>query len=122
MNPSGPQAPKPNGPANVLSLLAQSPDKWVQLGTLALISLSGLGNWAATWNSSNQTKDEISHGQERIRQEVIAQVRDIHQWVNDSKEEFHRANQDSASNKRLLIKLSDQIDDIEHRLTKTPPQ
>lgn len=120
-----PDSPKPNGMTAVLSALAQSANKWVQLGTLGLIGLTGFGNWAATWNSSDRNKQEIEisrrvawEGEQRIRAEVIKQVADIHEWMRNATDEFHKGNEDSAYNRKTLAKLSDELDDIQRRLAK----
>jgi hypothetical protein len=93
--------PKPNSTPNVLSTLASSSSQWVQLATVGLVALSGVGNWAAT----NHNKEELSAGQERIRAEVIRQVDEIHEWVEKSRAEFHQGNEDSAANRKLLTAI-----------------
>lgn len=110
------QSPKPNGVMALLSTLAHSTDKWVQLGTLGLIALSGFGNWLATWNSSDRNKQEIEvsrrvawEGEQRIREDVRKQVADIHEWMRRSTEEFHQGNEDSAKNRKTLAGILDDI-------------
>jgi hypothetical protein len=118
-----PNAKSPNGALALLSTLAQSTNKWVQLGTLALIAFSGIGNWLATWNSSNANRTEIevnrrenSQGQERLRAEVARQVEEIHSWIRSSTEEFHKGNEDSAANRKLLNQLvKEDLDAFERR-------
>src|SRR5215831_15501129 len=96
-----PSKPPPNGMSSVLTSLAHSTDRWVQLGTLALIAFSGLRNWVATWNSADRNKEEIeinrrvaAEGEARIRTEVIRQVQEIHGWLRESADEFHKDNED----------------------------
>jgi hypothetical protein len=103
MSNSAPQtpAPKPNGTAGVLSTLASSGNQWVQLATVGLVALSGFGNWTAT----NRNKEEITAGQERIREVVIRQVDEIHEWIEKSRAEFHQGNEDSAANRKLLTAI-----------------
>lgn len=123
--PTGdPQGTK-NGLTGLLTMLAHSSNAWVQAGTLVLIAFSGLGNWVATWNSADRNKTEIEisrrvawEGEQRIREDVRKQVADIHKWMSDATEEFHKGNADSAANRRMLAKLSDEVDDIQRRLTK----
>ena len=93
----------------LLTTLAQSGHAWVQFGTLALIALSGLGNWVATWNSADRNKTEIEvsrrvawEGEQRIREELRKQVNEIHAWMKDATDEFHKGNEDSAANRRTL--------------------
>src|SRR5215469_12501250 len=109
--PTGPPQPhkSSNGMVQLLTALAHSGDKWVQFGILLLVGLSGFGNWVATWNSADRNKQEIEvsrrvtwEGQERIRQEVFRQVAEIHRWMQEATEEFHKGNEDSASNRRTL--------------------
>lgn len=121
--PTAPEPQKPNGVAQVLASLAQSSHAWVQFGTLLLIGLAGLGNWAATWNAASKNRQEIEvsrrvnwEGQERIRSEVIRQVSEIHSWMSQATEEFHKGNADSAANRKLLNQLVRQdLDDFEER-------
>jgi len=111
-----------NGTSKLLTVLAQSGNQWVQLATVGLVALSGLGNWVATWNSSDRNKQEIEisrrvawESNERVRQEVIKQVDDIHQWMKASTEEFHRGNEDSAANKKVLLVFKEELEGFEAR-------
>jgi hypothetical protein len=120
---SQPPAKSSNGMMNLLSTLAQSTNKWVQLGTLGLIAFSGIGNWVATWNSADRNKAEIEisrrvawEGEQRIRAEVIAQVHDMHDWMVQARNSFSQGNADSAENRKMLVKLTQDIDDIERKL------
>jgi|SRR5215472_2244248 len=104
-----PQPKQPNGTAALLTTLAQSGNQWVQLGTLLCVGIAGIGNWVATWNSSDRNKQEIEisrrvnwESNEKVRQEVIKQVGDIHDWMRGATEEFHKGNEDSAANRRTL--------------------
>jgi hypothetical protein len=119
-DPSSPNAKPPNGALALLSTLAHSSDKWVQLGTLGLIGLSGFGNWVATWNSANQNRQEIEvsrrvnwEGQERVRAEVVRQIQEIHTWMRNATEEFHRGNEDSAANRKTLKELAEDMEKLE---------
>jgi hypothetical protein len=110
---------------NLLSVLAQSTNKWVQLGTLGLIGLSGLGNWMATWNSADRNKAEIEisrrvtwEGEQRIKAEVVRQVQEIHDWVAQARTAFSQGNADSAENRRMLTKLIQDVDDIKRKLNQ----
>jgi hypothetical protein len=123
-SPEAPQSQKPpNGLVSVLSSLATSGNKWVQFGTLGLIGLSGVGNWVATWNSANQNRQEIEvsrrvnwEGQERVRAEVVRQIEEIHSWMQEATDEFHKGNADSAVNRKLLTKLMrDDLESYEQR-------
>jgi hypothetical protein len=105
-------SPSSSKTVELLATLAKSSDKWVQLGTLILIGLAGLGNWLATWNSSDRNKAEIEtsrrvlwESNERVRQEVIKQIDEMHGWIKDAMVEFHRGNQDSAENRKILTKI-----------------
>jgi hypothetical protein len=120
---SQPPAKSSNGMMNLLSVLAQSTNKWVQLGTLGLIGLSGLGNWVATWNSADRNKAEIEisrrvawEGEQRIKAEVVRQVQEVHDWVAQSRTAFSQGNVDSAENRKMLTKLIQDVDDIERKL------
>jgi hypothetical protein len=120
---SQPPAKSSNGMMNLLSVLAQSTNKWVQLGTLGLIGFSGLGNWIATWNSADRNKAEIEisrrvawEGEQRIRAEVVRQVQEMHDWVAQARNSFSQGNADSAENRKMLVKLTQDVDDIERKL------
>jgi hypothetical protein len=111
-----------NGTAKLLTVLAQSGNQWVQLATVGLVALSGVGNWVATWNSSDRNKQEIEisrrvawEGEQRIREEVRHQIEDIHKWIQDSIDEFHKGNADSAQNKRLLGEFKEELAGFEAR-------
>jgi len=84
----------------------------VQIGTLALIGLSGLGNWFTTNTTSDRNRAQIEinraaseYQAERVREDVRKQILDIHDWINDSKSEFHQGNVDSAENRKLLLSI-----------------
>jgi len=98
--------------SQLLSTLAQSGHQWVQFAVLILVGLSGFGNWVATWNSGDRSRQEIEvsrrvawEGQERLREEVRRQVNDIHMWLKEATEEFHRGNADSAENNKMLKEM-----------------
>jgi hypothetical protein len=118
----------PNGMVALLSTLAHSSDKWVQLGTLGLIGLSGIGNWVATWNSADRNKNEIEisrrvawEGEQRIKAEVVAQVREMHDWIEQARTSFSQGNADSAENRKMLVKLTQDVDELERKLNKGTP-
>jgi hypothetical protein len=123
-----PNAKPPNGMTALLMTLAHSSDKWVQLGTLGLIALSGIGNWVATWNSADRNKGEIEisrrvawEGEQRIKAEVITQVREMHDWIEQARTSFSQGNADSAENRRMLVKLTQDVDELERKLGKGAP-
>jgi hypothetical protein len=123
-----PNAKPPNGMVALLMTLAHSGDKWVQLGTLGLIAFSGVGNWVATWNSADRNKNEIEisrratwEANERVRLEVIKQVSEIHDWIQQAKSAFAQGNTDSAENRRMLVKLTQDVDELERKLGKGAP-
>jgi hypothetical protein len=128
-----PSSKPSNGALSLLSTLAHSTDKWVQLGTLGLIAFSGFGNWVATWNSANQNRQEIEvsrrvnwEGQERVRTEVVRQIQEIHTWMRNATEEFHKGNEDSAANRKMLKELAEDMEKLEQwkkaeQMRGTPP-
>jgi hypothetical protein len=114
-----PAKPNGNGLTAALNTLAKSGDKMIQFGTLGLIACSGLGNWVATWNSANQNKQEIEvnrrvawEGEQRIREDVRRQVDEMHRWIKESSEEFHKGNADSAANRKMLTRLQDEVEEL----------
>jgi hypothetical protein len=117
-----PQNPKNANSTAILTTLAQSGNKWVQLGIVALVALTGIGNWLATWNSGDRSRTEIEvsrrvayEGEQRIRQEVQRQVSDIHSWLRAATDEFHTGNADSAQNKKILEGFVTELTHFEER-------
>jgi hypothetical protein len=111
----------------VLSTLASSGNTWVQLATVGMIAFSGVGNWIATWNSADRNKTEIEvsrrvtwESEQRIKAEVVRQIQEMHDWVAQARAAFAQGNTDSAENRRMLVKLSQKVDDIERKLSKEP--
>lgn len=119
-----------NGTASVLSTLASSSNMWVQLGTVGLVAISGFSNWAATWNSADRNKSEIEisrrvawEGEQRIKAEVIRQVQEMHDWIQQARVAFAQGNSDSAENRKMLAKLTEDVNNIERKLnTKSSSQ
>jgi hypothetical protein len=116
------QQPKQNGMAALLTTLAQSGHQWVQLATVALVAISGLGNWVATWNSGDKSRQEIEisrrvawEGEQRIKAELVKQVAEIHKWMQEATAEFHQGNTDSAANRKLLGLFKEELDAFEAR-------
>jgi len=123
-SPESPQQTKANGMAALLTTLAQSPHQWVQLVTVALIAVTGIGNWVATWNSADRNKTEIeisrrvaAEGEQRIKAEFVRQVSEIHSWMHDATDEFHRGNADSAENRKMLAASQSELVEFERRQT-----
>jgi len=111
-----------NGVVHLLATLAQSGNAWVQFGTLALIGITGLGNWVATWNSADRNKQEIEinrrvawEGEQRIKQVVFQQIAEIHDWMKRATDEFHQGNADSAANKKILAEFREELGGFEAR-------
>lgn len=108
-----PEQKPPNEVTGLLSTLARSSDRWVQLATLGLIAFSGFGNWAATNNASQQT----FAGQLEIRREAREQLNDLHRWIQGNMDEFHKGNEDVAANRRTLQKVIEEIHQAEKNQT-----
>ena len=113
---------KSNGTLVLLSTLAKSGHAWVQGGTLVLIALSGFGNWVATWNSADRNKAEIEvsrrvawESEQRVKQELVTQVAEIHGWLKEAATEFHQGNIDSAWTRKTLAGITDELKDFEDR-------
>jgi hypothetical protein len=72
--PGQPQPQPQGGPSAgtvaLLTTVAQSGDNWVKLATLALIALSGIGNWFATKSDGHATREDVSR--------VIHEVHEIY--------------------------------------------
>ena len=101
-----------NGFTRLLSTLAGSSNARVQLATVALVALSGAGNWLATRDSAARSLAELeinrrvtSQSEERIKAELVRQVAEIHAWLSQAQNEFHQGNADSAANRATLFKL-----------------
>jgi hypothetical protein len=116
---------RPNN--SLLTTLASSGHAWVQFGTLALIALTGFGNWAATWKSADRNKEEIEisrkdswESEQRIKAELVRQVSDMHDWMRKAINEFHQGNEDSAANRQMLTKLTQEMDELKRQRSSTP--
>jgi hypothetical protein len=80
MSQSNPGNPEPrNGVLTLLSSLASSGDKMIQLGILILVGLSGLGNWLATNNNANETRTQVNVA----REQAFRDLRDLHNALDD---------------------------------------
>jgi hypothetical protein len=117
------EGPPKNGVGAILTVLAQSSNAWVQLGTLGMIAISGFTNWAATWNSADRNKSEIEisrrvayEGEQRIKAELVRQVQEIHDWMQQARISYSQGNTDSAENRKTLAKVTQELDDIERKL------
>jgi len=113
-----PPGSKPNGASQLLTLLAQSGDKWIQFGVLVLVGISGLGNFVATQSAQNQN----TAGQDRIRLEVREQIAEMHKWISENREwikqsvdEFHKGNVDSGENRKTLEEFKSELAGFEKR-------
>jgi hypothetical protein len=101
-------AKPPNGMGQLLSTLAQSGDKWIQFSVLVLVGISGLGNWVATQNTSQQQLQ----GQQRIRDEVIQQIGQNYRWtkdLHDQIDEFEGRQKQIIDNQSKIIKQLDEL-------------
>ena len=70
-------APDPkNGVVSLLSTLAASGDNWVKLGIMAMIAISGGGNFIQTKESAKSTDREIG--------QAIREVHELHDHIKES--------------------------------------
>lgn len=99
-----------NHKAKILSILAESPNLWVQLGTLATIVLAGVGNFTATWQSSS-----INH---RELEQAISEVHRIHDALRRNADEFRQSNDDARVTREQVGELKVKLDQL---LKKQPP-
>jgi hypothetical protein len=63
----------------LLSTLAQSSSKWVQLATVGLVAMSGLGNWLATNNNASETRIQVNVA----REQAYRNLKDLHDALDD---------------------------------------
>jgi hypothetical protein len=69
------QAPDPkNGMVSLLSTLAASGDNWVKLGIMAMIAISGGGNFLTTKQAARSTDHEVN--------QAIREIHDLHDQLN----------------------------------------
>lgn len=85
------EGPK-NGKDAVLQTLASSGDNWVKLGTLALVAISGGGNFFATTKTGGLNAEEIH----RTTQEI----HELYDAINTSLERQKRIEQSLNEVKR----------------------
>jgi hypothetical protein len=103
-----PPGGKPNGTGQLLTVLAQSGDKWIQFAVLVLVGITGLGNWLATQNTSQQQLQ----GQQRIRDEVIQQVGQSYRWtkdLHDQIDDFEKRQKQIMDNQSQIIRRLDEL-------------
>jgi hypothetical protein len=80
MTQPSPIDPQPkNGLVTLLTQLASSGDKAIQFGILALVGLSGLGNWLTTKNDGSETRTQI----QAERQQALRELHDLHNALDD---------------------------------------
>jgi hypothetical protein len=69
------QPPDPkNGMVSLLSTLAASGDNWVKLGIMAMIAISGGGNFLTTKQAARSTDHEVN--------QAIREIHDLHDQLN----------------------------------------
>ena len=105
----------------VLTTLASSGDNWVKLGTLALVTLSGLGNWIATQHNS----DKINANGALLREQqaqVVKEVGRMHDEVNEIYRQFddvvERQKQDFTMIKESLEKQTQMLKNQQQGLSE----
>jgi hypothetical protein len=79
MSEEGTEKKNGNGIATLLTTLARSGDKAIQFGILALVGLSGLGNWLATNNNGGETRTQVNVA----REQAFRDLRDLHNALDD---------------------------------------
>jgi hypothetical protein len=80
MTQPSPSNPEPkSGTVALLTSLASSGDKMIQLGILVLVGLSGLGNWLATNNNGGETRTQVNVA----REQAFRDLRDLHNALDD---------------------------------------
>jgi hypothetical protein len=92
VEPSAPQPP-PGSSADaktaLLESIASGGDRWVKIGTLALVALTGGGNFLATTKTSEYNADEIRRGLFEIHnlhdqlQSTIDRQKDMYRVLQD---------------------------------------
>lgn len=64
------EPPKGNGMSGLLTTIAGGGDNWIKLATLALVAISGSGNFLATTKTADYNGDEIRR--------AVQEIHDIH--------------------------------------------
>ena len=65
-----------NGITGLLSTLAASGDNWVKMGIMAMIAISGGGNFLATKQTARATDHEVN--------QAIHEIHNLHEQLNAS--------------------------------------
>lgn len=68
-----------NGVLGLLNTLAASGDNWVKFGTLALVVVTGGGNWLATQKTAESNYDHVQAAREDTKKDILMAVQEIHQ-------------------------------------------
>ncbi len=92
---SGPTPDPKNGMVSLLGNLAASGDNWVKMGIMAMIVISGGGNFLQTKQSAKATDHEVS--------QALREIHDLHEQLNAS------------------IQRQKEIRDLLEKLTKEKP-
>ncbi len=67
-----------SGITNLLSTLASSGDNWVKMGIMAMIAISGGGNFLATKQTGRATDHEVN--------QAVREIHDLHEQLGASME------------------------------------
>lgn len=96
-------APDPkNGVIGLLNTLAASGDNWVKFGTLALVVVTGGGNWLATQKTAESNYDHIQAARTDTRNDILKAVQETHQ-IHDALEETVQRQKEMHE---MLLKLT----------------
>jgi len=94
-----------NGVLGLLNTLAASGDNWVKFGTLALVFLTGIGNWFATQKTAETNYDHIQAARADTRADILKAVQETHQ-IHDALEQTMQRQKEMHEMLQLLTKTS----------------
>ncbi len=92
----------------VLTTLAQSSNKWVQLATVGLVGLTGFGNWIATHQDGVETRTELNAS----RLQAFRNIKDLH----DALEDFEKRQKAMLDGLQLSARNQQQMLDNQGRI------
>lgn len=123
---------KSNEPkAEIVSALLSSGDSWIKLLTLALIILGGAGNWFATKNVGDESRQDWKEARSEINQffknqqtylqglQLLQQNNQDTAWIKNA---LQQNGEVSRSNNAELAALKDELEKLKKQLSKPPAE
>ncbi len=75
------QGPGNNAKISAVSsiLTSATTDSWVKFGTIALVAMTGIGNWFATKTTAESNYAQMQADREETRKDILRAVQETHE-------------------------------------------